>query len=482
MHRGGLGSFHDKRRGLWYAEETEAQEKGVPMAEDGNRQRKQLREIFEAALAAVAPDAAVTRHVRLSAGGTRLEAGGRSWDLAHGCVRVVGAGKGAAPMAQALEKLLGTHIAEGFAVVKYGHELPLRHLAMAQAGHPVPDAAGIAAAGRILEIARACAPGDLLICLLTGGASALTPAPAAGLSLADLQGTTNLLLKCGATIDEVNAVRKHLSSFGGGQLAAAANGADVLGIIVSDVVGDALDVIASGPTSPDPTTFAQCLEILDRFHILATAPAAARERLEAGASGVIAETPKPGDALFERVCNVLAATNRQALEAAAARAESLGMEARILTDSLTGEARSVAADLVAEARRVAAALEPGQRSVCLLAGGETTVTLGGDGLGGRNQEMALAAALELADISGISCVFAGTDGTDGPTEAAGGFADAGSVARMGGREAALVFLQKNDSNTALLRSGDLLITGPTRTNVMDLAILVVNTPDAGRRT
>ena len=446
------------------------------MADDGARRREQLREIFAAALAAVAPDAAVTRHVRLTHDGTRLEAGGRAWDLTRARVRVVGAGKGAAPMALALEKLLGPHIVEGFVVVKYGHELPLGHITVAQAAHPVPDAAGVAAAARILDIARRCAPGDLLVCLLTGGASALTAAPAPGLTLADLQGTTNLLLQCGATIDEINAVRKHLSSIGGGQLAEAANGADVLGIIVSDVVGDALDVIASGPTSPDPTTFFQCLEILERFRILDQVPGPARARLEAGAAGSVPETPKPGDPLFEHVRNVLAATNRQALEAAAARAEALGMEARILTDSLTGEARDVAAALVAEARRVAAALEPGARPVCLLAGGETTVTLTGDGLGGRNQEMALAAALELEGVAGISAIFAGTDGTDGPTDAAGGFADAGSVGRMGGREAARAFLRKNASNRALVLAGDILITGPTRTNVMDLALLVVEAP------
>ncbi|MBD5646736.1 MAG: DUF4147 domain-containing protein [Desulfovibrio sp.] len=451
------------------------------MTEGHNKRREELREIFAAALAAVAPDAAVTRHVHLAAGGRRLEAGGRSWDLDRGSVRVVGAGKGAAPMAQALENLLGAHIAEGFVVVKYGHHLPLRHMDMAQAAHPVPDAAGVAAARRILEIAHDCAPGDLLICLLTGGASALTAAPAPGLTLGDLQATTNLLLQCGATIHEVNAVRKHLSSLGGGQLAAAANGADVLGIIVSDVVGDALDVIASGPTSPDPSTFAQCLEILDRYHILEQIPAPARERLMAGAAGRIPETPKPGDPLFERVCNVLAATNRQALEAAAAKAGALGMEARILTDSLTGEARDVAADLVAGARQVAATLRPGDRSVCLLAGGETTVTLRGKGLGGRNQEMALAAALALENVPGISGIFAGTDGTDGPTDAAGGFVDAGSVARMGGRKAAQAFLEKNDSNAALVAAGDLLITGPTRTNVMDLAALLVEAPSGPER-
>lgn len=446
------------------------------MPDSAGIQRRHLLEIFAAALAAVSPEAAVTRHLRVADGGKRLEAAGRSWDLTHGQVRVVGAGKGAAPMALALEKLLGKHIAEGFVVVKYGHQLPLRQMVMVQAAHPVPDVAGVAAANRILEISGSCTAGDLLICLLTGGASALTAAPAEGLTLADLQNTTSLLLQCGAAIHEINAVRKHLSLVGGGQLAAAANGADVLGIIVSDVVGDLLDVIASGPTSPDPSTFSQCIDILEHFHILSKIPSPARERLEAGAEGLIRETPKPGDALFQRVCNLLVATNRQALETAAAKAGQMGMEARILTDSLGGEAREVAAELVAEAKRVQALLEPGAKSVCLLAGGETTVTLVGKGLGGRNQEMALAAALALESSQGISCIFAGTDGTDGPTDAAGGFADGDSLARMGGREAAIAFLQENDSNAALVQSGDILITGPTLTNVMDLAIILVEAP------
>lgn len=437
-------------------------------------QRAILRRILDAALEAVAPDGALLRHVRLEGpGGLNLVADGRSHDLTGRRVRVLGAGKGVAPMALALEGMLGQRIDDGFIVVKYDHGLSLKRIRQAEAGHPVPDESGVRATAHMLNMARTCTEQDLLICLLTGGASALTPAPAPGLSLADLQRTTRLLLDCGAAIHEVNAVRKHLSAFSGGQLARAAGGAAVLSVIVSDVVGDPLDVIASGPTAPDVSNFADCHEILGRFDLENKVPAAVRKYLRAGLAGRAPETPKPGDALFGRVQNVLAATNRQALDAAARAAEACGYVPCVLTDRMTGEARQKAVELTREARRRGKALTPGDRGFCLLAGGETTVTIQGRGKGGRNQEMALAAALELENQPCISALFAGTDGTDGPTDAAGGFAFSHSVARMGGREAARALLDENDSNAALTLSGDLLTTGPTRTNVMDLAIFLV---------
>lgn len=440
-------------------------------------QREILRHVFDAALEAVAPDAALLRHVRLDgAGRGELVADGRRWNLADRRVRVLGAGKGVAPMAQALEDMLGERLDQGFVVVKYDHGLPLKGICQAEAGHPVPDEAGVRATGRMLEMARTSTERDLLICLLTGGASALTPAPAPGLSLADLRQTTQLLLDCGATIHELNAVRKHLSAFSGGQLARAAGRATVLSVIVSDVVGDPLDVIASGPTAPDASSFDDCREILERFGLESRLPSAVRDYLRAGLAGRAPETPKPGDPLFGRVRNILAATNRQALDAAARAAEARGYIPCVLTDRLTGEARQKAVELAAEARRRAEAPGQGGKGLCLLAGGETTVTIQGRGRGGRNQEMALAAALELEGQPRVCALFAGTDGTDGPTDAAGGFAFSDSVARMGGREAARALLAENNSNAALALSGDLLITGPTRTNVMDLAVLLVDRP------
>ena len=439
-------------------------------------ERTVLRKIFDAALSAVAPGNALLRHLRLENGW--LCADTQCWQLQGRTVRVLGAGKGVAPMARAVEVLLGEHLREGLVVVKYGHGLPLKRIRQMEAGHPVPDANGVAATAELLRLAGSCKTDDLLLCLFTGGASALTPAPAEDLTLDDLQETTRLLLGCGATIQQLNAVRKHLSAFGGGQLARAANGAELCSIIISDVVGDPLDVIASGPTAPDPATFADCQQIVRQFGLEERLPTAVRQHLAKGLAGQLAETPKPGDALFDRVLNILAATNRQALDAAARAAKAAGYEPIVLTDRMTGEARLKAVELVEAARRYQA--EDRSRKLCLLAGGETTVTIKGNGLGGRNQEMALAAALALDGGRGICGLFAGTDGTDGPTDAAGGFAFSDSVARMGGHDTANEFLNRNDSNTALIRSGDILKTGPTRTNVMDIAILLVMDADGSK--
>ena len=435
-----------------------------------------LVEVFMAGVDAAAPDKALLRHVRLEK--DLLVVDGKPIRLQDGeserRIFVLGAGKGAAPMAGALEALLGRRIAAGHVVVKYGHGGELWRIGLSEAAHPVPDAAGERAVSRMLELAGSVRAGDLAICLFTGGASALTPAPAQGVSLADLQRTTRLLLRCGADINELNAVRKHLSRWSGGQLARALAPAEVCALLVSDVVGDDLSVIASGPTAPDASTFADCLRLLDAYHLSGQIPIPVRRRLEAGRDGLVPETPKPDDPVFDRVRNVLVASNVQALEAAAAKAEELGFEARILTSSMTGEAEEQATRLIAAARSLADCLAPGARPVCLLAGGETTVTLRGSGQGGRNQEMALAAALALEGESRITALFAGTDGTDGPTEAAGGFASGNSAraARLAGGDPGTL-LQANDSHEALRLSGDLLITGPTRTNVMDLALVLV---------
>lgn len=417
-----------------------------------------LYSIFDAGVRAVAPDAALMRHVCLEDG--QLLVDGQSWKLPRrGRLLVLGAGKGVAPMGAAVEELLGDRIDTGMLVVKYGHGLPLQQIAQVEAAHPVPDAAGAAATRALLELAAGAAADDLVLCLLTGGASALTPAPVSGVTLEDMQQVTELLLRSGATITELNAVRKHLSRFSGGQLARTAAPAGVVSVIVSDVVGDALDVIASGPTAPDVSTFADCMDILARYGLGSAMPPAVLHHLRQGQLHQEAETPKPGDALFRHVQNTLVATNRQALDAAAEQARSHGFRPVILTDRMVGEAREQAA--LADAQ-----------PVCLLAGGETTVTLRGRGRGGRNQEMALAASLALQDCPHICALFAGTDGTDGPTDAAGGCAWAGNLA-VAGLEQARRALEENDSYAILHHCGALLRTGPTRTNVMDLAILLV---------
>lgn len=430
-----------------------------------------LYSIFDAGVRAVAPDAALMRHVCLEDG--QLLVDGQSWKLPRrGRLLVLGAGKGVAPMGAAVEELLGDRIDTGMLVVKYGHGLPLQQIAQVEAAHPVPDAAGAAATRALLELAAGAAADDLVLCLLTGGASALTPAPVSGVTLEDMQQVTELLLRSGATITELNAVRKHLSRFSGGQLARTAAPAGVVSVIVSDVVGDALDVIASGPTAPDVSTFADCMDILARYGLGSAMPPAVLHHLRQGQLHQEAETPKPGDALFRHVQNTLVATNRQALDAAAEQARSHGFRPVILTDRMVGEAREQAALLVTQTRQMAAELAADAQPVCLLAGGETTVTLRGRGRGGRNQEMALAASLALQDCPHICALFAGTDGTDGPTDAAGGCAWAGNLA-VAGLEQARRALEENDSYAILHHCGALLRTGPTRTNVMDLAILLV---------
>ena len=401
-----------------------------------------LYSIFDAGVRAVAPDAALMRHVCLE--GDSLLVDGKRWPLPRrGRLLVLGAGKGVAPMGAAVEELLGDRIHSGLLVVKYGHGLPLRQITQVEAAHPVPDAAGAAATQALLELAAGTTADDLVLCLLTGGASALTPAPVPGVTLEDMQQVTELLLRSGATIAELNAVRKHLSRFSGGQLARTAAPAGVVSVIVSDVVGDALDVIASGPTAPDASTFADCMDILARYELAPAMPPAVLSHLQKGCLRQDAETPKPGDALFRHVQNALVATNRQALDAAAE------------------QARQMAAELPADAQ-----------PLCLLAGGETTVTLRGRGRGGRNQEMALAASLALQDCPHVCALFAGTDGTDGPTDAAGGCAWAGNLS-VTGMEQARHALEENDSYPILHHCGALLRTGPTRTNVMDLAVLLV---------
>ncbi|MDR2695145.1 MAG: DUF4147 domain-containing protein [Deltaproteobacteria bacterium] len=435
----------------------------------------ELRAILDAALAAVAPDGALARHVRV--GGDHLLVGDARYALAAHRLLVVGAGKGAAPMAAALEELLGEHIAQGLIVVKEGHGLPLTRIRLAEAGHPMPDERGERATHEMLHMAHNAREGDLVICLLTGGASALTPAMAPGITLDDMRRTTELLLECGAAIHEINALRKHLSVYTGGRLAAAAAPASVLSLIVSDVVGDNLDVIGSGPTAPDDSTFARCLEIAERFGIRDRLPPAVLLRLADGAAGVISETPKANDPLFARVRNELIATNRQALDAAAEAAAKLGYAPRILTSSLHGDCRTRARELTGQACLAADRLTPGDTPLCLLFGGETTLNVRGTGLGGRNQEKAVIAAQCLRGRRGIAALFADTDGTDGPTDAAGGFASGSTLdeaVRLGLDPQS--YLDNNDCYAFLQRCGHLLMTGPTRTNVMGMGIFLVHAP------
>jgi len=440
------------------------------------RLRRDLREILSAAVDAVDPGVAVRAAVRISRG--RLGIGDHRYDLRHiRHVYVVGGGKADAPMAAALEEILGDRITGGLISVKYGHALPLRHVEVAEAGHPLPDEAGLRAAERILEILGRAGRDDLVICLISGGGSALLPLPAAGLDLAQKIRLTDLLLRSGATIQEINAVRKHLSRIKGGRLAEAAAPAQVAVLILSDVVGNPLDAIASGPAAPDPTTYEQALAVLRRHGLEDQVPGSVLEVLRRGARGELPETPKPGNPVFRRVRTVVIGSNEHAARAAVAAARARGYRPLLLTTFLEGEAREAARVFGAIARSVQEHGAPLRPPACLLAGGETTVTVRGPGQGGRCQEFALAAAQAIRGRRSIIVGAFGTDGTDGPTDAAGAMADGTTVerARRAGLDPAAA-LAANDAYPFFSALGDLIVTGPTRTNVNDLYVALIAGP------
>ncbi len=425
--------------------------------------RAAARAIFDAALAAGDVRPLVLRALT----GVELRSRGR--------LIVVGAGKASGAMAAAVEEALGNRVSEGVVAVKDGHLAPTHRIRLLEAGHPVPDERGAAAAREIVELARSARADDLVLVLISGGGSALTPAPAAPVTLADKQAVTRLLLAAGATINQLNTVRKHLSLLKGGQLARAAAPARVQALLLSDVIGDPLDVIGSGPTAPDASTFGEALAILERFQIRDRAPASVVKRLEQGSRGEIPETPKADDPLFLRVTNVVIGNNALVVDAAVARARQLGFTPHVLTRSLEGEAAVVARDIIQLARRIRAGLGPVATPACVLASGETTVTVRGGGHGGRCQEFALAAALEMEGLDGVVVLAAGTDGTDGPTTAAGAVAD-GLSARRAREEHCdpRARLEANDSHPVFARLGDLVVTGPTNTNLLDLYLVLVS--------
>jgi len=430
--------------------------------------RESARSIFDAALAAGDVRPLVARALAGIAPPER------------GRVLVVGAGKASGAMAAAVEEIWGDRIVDGLVAVKDGYLAATRRVRLVEAGHPVPDERGTEAAREILVLAEAAGTDDLMLVLVSGGGSALTPAPAPPITLADKQEVTRLLLAAGATINQLNAVRKHCSLLKGGQLARAAAPARVEALLLSDVIGDPLDVIASGPTTGDASTFAEVLAILEHFGLSEKMPRSVILRLEQGARGEIPETPKPGDPVFARVTNRVIGNNTLVVEAAAAKAKDLGFTPHVLTRALEGEAREAAKRFVAVARSIEAGKGPVAAPACVIAGGETTVTVRGRGKGGRCQEFALAAALELEGTKAAVILAAGTDGTDGASDAAGAIVDGESTARaraQGIDPAAR--LADNDSHAVLKASGDLVVTGPTNTNLLDLYLLLLGAPTSG---
>jgi hydroxypyruvate reductase len=426
--------------------------------------------ILNAALQAVDPGDAVEQHMHRD--GDQLIIGEHTFDLlAYQRVLVIGAGKAGAPMALAAANILGNYLTQALVIVKEGYlsaHVNDQNLIILEAGHPIPDQRGVEGTQRIIRLLQNSQPTDLVICLISGGGSALLVSPVEGLSLEDLQSLTSDLLASGASINEMNTIRKHLSQVKGGNLARLAAPSPLATLILSDVVGDPLDVIASGPTVPDPTTFEDVHDILQRYQISSSKIKTVLQNRKSD----IGETPKPGDPIFEDVLNVIIGSNRQAAQAAIQRAQEEGFNTLLLTTYLQGEACQAGRFIGAIARQLAQSDYPISKPACIVIGGETTVTLQGDGLGGRNTELALSAVQEITDLNNVALVTLATDGGDGPTDAAGAAVTGETLSRaykMCLKPAK--FLARNDSYHFFEPLGDLLKTGPTMTNVNDLAFL-----------
>jgi hydroxypyruvate reductase len=434
-----------------------------------------LIELFDAAVRAARGEDLLIANSAVAPGAWRYFGPGGAVEVplpqqGRGKVLVTGAGKAAASLARGLEAVLGDRIDSGVVLVKHGHSESLRRIAVLEGGHPVPDAAGLAGTRQIIQTVEAASASDTMFFVLTGGASALLIEPAPGLSFADLQTANRLLVNGGAQIDEINAVRKHLSAVTGGRLRQRARCAAFCTLAISDVIGDAPTAIGSGPTVADPSTFQECVAIIERYGLRGTLPRTVVEHLEGGVAGRIAETPKETSAVFRDSHYRVVASNRISIDAAAGAARDRGCKVEILTTQMQGHTHD-AAHRFAAALREAASGRSHDAPIVILAGGETTLPVQGNGRGGRNQEFALVAALDLQGVEGVAVLSAGTDGTDGPTDAAGAFVDGSTVARARARGLdANDSLRRQDSYTLLDALGDLHRTGPTGTNVMDLAI------------
>jgi len=389
-------------------------------------------------------------------------------------VYVIGGGKASGSMAEALEQILGNYITSGLLNIPRGSKHKTDIIRFHEASHPIPDESGVEGTRRMLEIAEQAEDDDLVVCLISGGGSSLMPLPRGEISIADKREITEALLKCGATINEINTVRKHVSDFKGGWLAKKAYPATILNLILSDVLGDPLDFIASGPTVPDSTTFNDAIKVLKKYDLWDKAPSSIRKVLLNGDKGLIPETPKANDEAFKKVYNVVVGNCRFASLAAYEYLKSAGLNTLLLTSTLEGEARHAGVMLASIAHEVSVSGNPVQKPAGIVAGGETTVTVSGKGLGGRNQELTLASALKLKDMDGAVVASLSTDGVDGPTDAAGAIADGKTLARaMKFGLTPVEFLAENDSYHFFSKLGDLIFTGPTDTNVNDVSVVVI---------
>ena len=426
-------------------------------------------QIFLAGVESVLPSGLITKKMSLE--DNSLIIGPQSYSMeAIENIYVIGAGKASAMMGAEVEKILGNRITEGRIVVKYGHSCKLKYIDISEAGHPFPDENGIKATREILKIAELANCNDLVICLLSGGGSSLLVDIPEGCSLKDIIKVSDLLINSGASISEINAVRKHLSGVKGGQLARVAYPAILVNLIISDVTGDPFDVIASGPTVPDPTTFLQALNVLATFGLTRIVPRGILAYLKRGVAGKKPETPKPGDPVFDNTFNILVGSNNVALEAARSKALEFNVNADY---QLQGDTSTVAEYLVETALRFKNDKNE-VKPVCLLFGGETTVKMIGKGTGGRNQHLALLSAMLLHNSEGITILCAGTDGNDGPTDAAGAVVDSDTISDANSKKIyAEKYLEEFDSFHFFKKEGGHIITGPTMTNVMDIIVVIV---------
>jgi len=431
-------------------------------------QKELTIELFDAALKAVDPYASVKQHINrvIEAYNTsRCEK-----------IRVIGFGKASCPMVRAFEDSMGDLIDEAVVITKYGHSKPLhksKKINIFEAGHPIPDKKGLKGTEEVIRLLIGSRENTLIICLISGGGSALLVSPYKGITLHEKQEVTGLLLKAGADIFALNTVRKHISRVKGGRLAEIAYPARMISLILSDVIGDRLDVIASGPTSPDTTTYNDALHILEEYHIRNKVPQAVLDILENGRKGMIPETPKEGSRIFDRLENIIIGSNKIALTAAQEEAEKRGLTTEIISSELSGEAKDAGRRLAGKARAIKQSKDM-RRPHCLISGGETTVTVTGKGSGGRNMELALSFAMEIEGMNGITLLSAGTDGTDGPTDAAGAVVDGQTVIKANtlGMNPE-TYLSNNDSYHFFKEINELFITGPTGTNVMDIQIILL---------
>jgi hydroxypyruvate reductase len=443
----------------------------MPGKEDSLKEKGM--QILWASLKASDPETAIINHLKVK--DQKIRAGDYTYDIKDiERIYVVGFGKASSSMAKAVEKILGERIDKGMVITKEGYVEKLSRIDLVEAAHPIPDENGIQSTEKIINLLKDAGKRDLIICLISGGGSALLVAPTPGITLEEKKRLTDLLLRSGACIEEINAVRKHISRVKGGRLAQLTSPAKVVSLILSDVVGDRLDSIASGPTAPDTTTFSDCIDILKKYGLLEKVPQSIRKHLEENIDKKEMETPKPGEPLFQNVKNVIVGSNSLALKAADKKARELRFNTSILSDAIIGDTTEAAIEQSQLAKRVKEKGEPVSPPACIISGGETTVQVKGKGLGGRNQEFALVSGMQIKGMDDVVILSVNTDGTDGPTDAAGAICDGKTVEKAKNLNLnPKKYLENNDSYHFFEKIGDLIKTGPTKTNVMDIHLILV---------